>query len=68
MCIFVCFVCFVFSKREESAGTPNYYTTYMESFTEINSDRLFEISVGDKERGFLKDGDKTQNCAKFQKA
>ena len=41
---------------------------YMESFVERNFDRLFEISVGDKERCFLQDGDKNQNCANARKA
>ena len=41
---------------------------YMESFVERNFDRLFEISVGDKERCFLQDGDKSQNCANARKA
>ena len=41
---------------------------YMESFVERNFDRLFEISVGDKERWFLQDGDKSQNCANARKA
>ena len=41
---------------------------YMESFVERNFDRLFEISVGDKERCILQDGDKSQNCANARKA
>ena len=27
VCIFVCFVCFVFLEKQKCAGTPNYYTT-----------------------------------------
>ena len=41
---------------------------YMELFFERNFDRLFEISVGSKERCFLQDGVKSQNCANAQEA
>ena len=40
---------------------------YMESFVERNFENLFELTVGDKERLFLQDGDRSQNCSKARK-